>query len=107
MVRVILVSPKTDFAQSSSNNTQSKKATTLAPVFRGRDHFTAVSAPIMRFFVFYPCRKQNLIKPMLHGDKQLAASMPASRDDAASRVSALVIFGICAAFVVWVASLAA
>lgn len=57
--------------------------------------------------VFYLRRKQNLIKPMLHGDKQLAASMPASRDDAASRVSALAIFGICAAFVVWVASLAA
>jgi cytochrome b len=57
--------------------------------------------------VFYLRRKQNLIKPMLHGDKQLAAGMPASRDDAASRVSALAIFGICAAFVVWVASLAA
>jgi len=57
--------------------------------------------------VFYLWRKQNLIKPMLHGDKQLTAAMPASRDDAASRAAALAIFGICVAFVVWVASLAA
>ena len=57
--------------------------------------------------VFYLWRKQNLIKPMLHGDKQLAVSVPASRDDAASRISALVVFGICGAFVWWVARLAA
>ena len=57
--------------------------------------------------VFYLWRKQNLIKPMLHGDKQLTEAMPASRDDAASRAAALAIFGICVAFVVWVASLAA
>jgi cytochrome b len=57
--------------------------------------------------VFYLRRQQNLIKPMLHGDKQLAAAMPASRDDAATRIAALVIFGFCAAFVTWVASLAA
>ena len=57
--------------------------------------------------VFYLKRKQNLIKPMLHGDKRLPAVMPASRDDAASRLVALVIFGICTAFVVWIARLAA
>lgn len=57
--------------------------------------------------VYYLRRKQNLIKPMLHGDKQLAAAVPASRDDAASRIAALVIFGICSAFVVWLSSLAA
>lgn len=57
--------------------------------------------------VYYLRRKQNLIKPMLTGDKQLASVMPASRDDAASRIAALVIFGICSAFVVWISSLAA
>lgn len=56
--------------------------------------------------VFYLWRKQNLIKPMLHGDKQLVEAAPASRDDAASRSAALVIFGFCVAFVVWVAGLA-
>ena len=57
--------------------------------------------------VFYLRRKQNLIKPMLHGDKQLALAVPASRDDAASRAGALVVFGICVVFVYWVSSLAA
>jgi cytochrome b len=56
---------------------------------------------------YYLWRKHNLIKPMLHGDKQLAMAVPASRDDAASRMGALVIFGICAVFVVWISKLAA
>jgi len=56
---------------------------------------------------FYLFRKHNLIKPMLNGDKQLALAVPASRDDAASRIGALVIFGICTVFVVWVGRLAA
>ena len=57
--------------------------------------------------VYYLWRKHNLIKPMLHGDKQLTVAVPASRDDAASRMGALVIFGICAGFVSWISSLAA
>lgn len=57
--------------------------------------------------LFYLWRKENLIKPMLNGDKQLSFDVPASRDDPASRIAALVIFGVCVAFVVWVGSLAA
>ena len=57
--------------------------------------------------VFYLWRKHNLIKPMLHGDKQLDVAMPGSRDDAVSRVSALALFALCAFFVTWVTSLAA
>lgn len=55
---------------------------------------------------YYFWRKHNLIKPMLHGDKQLAMAVPASRDDAASRIGALVIFGICLFFVRWISGLA-
>jgi len=55
---------------------------------------------------FYLRRKQNLIKPMLDGDKDVAVAVLASRDDAASRMGALVIFGICAALVVWISRLA-
>ena len=55
---------------------------------------------------FYLRRKQNLIKPMLYGDKDVAVAVPASRDDVASRIGALVIFGICAALVVWISRLA-
>ena len=56
--------------------------------------------------MFYLLRKQNLIKPMLHGNKQLPMVMPASADNAGTRIMALVIFGIFATFVVWVAQLA-
>ncbi len=56
--------------------------------------------------VFYLWRKQNLVKPMLHGNKQLPMVMPASTDNAGTRITALVIFGICATFVGWVAQLA-
>ena len=57
--------------------------------------------------IFYLRRKQNLIKSMLYGDKELAVVTPASRDDAASRLVALATFGACATFAVWVANLAA
>ena len=56
--------------------------------------------------VFYLWRKQNLIRPMLHGNKQLPMVAPASTDNSGTRIMALVIFGICATFVGWVAQLA-
>ena len=57
--------------------------------------------------VFYLWRKHNLVGAMLHGDKELVVAVPPSRDDAASRISALVVLGLCAAFVAWIASLTA
>jgi cytochrome b len=57
--------------------------------------------------VFYLWRKHNLVGAMLHGDKELVVAVPASRDDAAMRVGALLVFGVCAAVAAWVASLAA
>ena len=56
--------------------------------------------------VFYLWRKHNLIKPMLHGDKQLPMVVPPSTDNAGTRILALVLFGICAIFVAWAAQLA-
>jgi hypothetical protein len=44
-------------------------------------------------------KKDNLIKPMLSGDK--AGAAVSSRDDAVSRGVALIIFGVCAGFVYW------
>lgn len=56
--------------------------------------------------VFYLYKKrQNLIKPMLHGDKLLPASTPASVDTAATRCLALAILLLCAAAVYWLVSL--
>ncbi len=58
---------------------------------------------------YYRVRKQtDLISPMLSGDKPIppaAADTPPSVDRAGTRVLALVIGAVCAAFAVWVASL--
>ena len=56
---------------------------------------------------YYQWRKHNLINAMLHGDKDLVAAVPGSRDDTVSRIAALLIFCICALGVAWVASLTA
>ncbi len=52
-------------------------------------------------------KKQNLIRPMIHGDKQMAQAMESSKDTAGSRVMALVLLVICGIFVYWVQSLGA
>jgi cytochrome b len=52
-------------------------------------------------------KKENLIKPMLHGDKEMAHPVEASKDTAASRATALVVLAVCAAVVYWVQSLGA
>lgn len=51
--------------------------------------------------LFYLWRKHiNLIRPMLHGDKPaLPTALPASRDDARSRLYALLVLLLCAALV--------
>ena len=50
-------------------------------------------------------KKQNLIMPMLTGDKVLPAGTPASTDNLVARGLAAVLFAACAALAVWVASL--
>jgi len=50
-------------------------------------------------------KKQNLITPMLTGDKVLPAGTPASTDNLVARGLAAVLFAACAALAVWVASL--
>lgn len=56
--------------------------------------------------LFYLWRKkENLIKPMVQGDKLVPHGAVSSRDDAASRLVAAVVLGLCAASVAWVTSL--
>ncbi|ROZ78965.1 cytochrome b/b6 domain-containing protein [Ramlibacter sp. WS9] len=50
-------------------------------------------------------KNDNLIKPMLHGDKQLGSTAAPSRDDAASRFAALFVFGLCAGAITWLVKL--
>ena len=46
-------------------------------------------------------KKDNLVGPMVHGDKAVAGSPAPSRDDWKSRLAALVVFAVCAGFVAW------
>ena len=56
--------------------------------------------------VFYVKKKrETLVRPMIVGDKVLAAPATSSRDDAVSRVIALVVLAVCAALAAWIASL--
>ncbi len=49
---------------------------------------------------FYRLKKgEDLVRPMLTGDKTLEATVPASRDKTADRVKAVAIFALCAALV--------
>ena len=57
------------------------------------------------FYLFK--KRENLIKPMIHGDKVLANDIPASRDDAGSRATAAVVFALCAGLVYGLVSLGA
>lgn len=49
--------------------------------------------------VFYLLRRQNLVRPMVTGDKETAAPAESSLDDAGSRLLAAVIFAACAGLV--------
>jgi cytochrome b len=50
-------------------------------------------------------KRQDLVRPMIVGDKELATPAPSSRDDLASRAVALVIAVLAAALVAWVVRL--
>jgi len=53
----------------------------------------------------YRLRGRDLLGPMLRGDKPLAADVPASADDARTRLLAGVLAAACASLALWVASL--
>lgn len=56
--------------------------------------------------LYYLWRKNdNLIRPMLQGDKTIAGGAAPSRDDAVSRLVALAVLGICAGAVTWLVKL--
>ena len=46
-------------------------------------------------------KRTNLIRPMIVGDKEVAAPAVSSRDDTVSRLTAAVVFGLGAAAVTW------
>lgn len=50
-------------------------------------------------------RRQNLVRPMIVGDKEVAHAARASRDDAGSRLVALVVLAAAAGVVTWIVRL--
>jgi cytochrome b len=51
-------------------------------------------------------KRQDLLGPMIHGDKTLPFSAPPSRDDGPSRALALLLFALCCTGVIWMLSVA-
>lgn len=56
------------------------------------------------FYLFK--KKENLVKPMIHGDKLLDAVVESSKDNAQSRTVAAVVFAICVGLVATLVNLA-
>ncbi|RZL90566.1 MAG: cytochrome B [Variovorax sp.] len=67
------------------------------------------SLHVLAVLYYVIVRRHRLVRPMISGDKLVAATGNAvpSRDDAASRLMALVLFAVCAGFAAWIASLRA
>lgn len=57
--------------------------------------------------VVYALRRQNLVRPMLVGDKVVEAPVPAARDTLVTRLLALALLGLSAGVVYWVIGLGA
>lgn len=67
---------------------------------------TLVSLHILAVLFYVFIKRHRLVRPMISGDKLVVEGAAApSRDDAASRALALVLFAVCAAFAAWIASL--
>ncbi|MEQ1684304.1 MAG: cytochrome b/b6 domain-containing protein [Burkholderiaceae bacterium] len=66
---------------------------------------TLVLLHIAAITYYFIRKKQNLVRPMLVGDKPLAPDVPASVDTGASRTLALVLLAACAALVGWIVNL--
>jgi cytochrome b len=67
-----------------------------------------VSVHVLAVLFYVAVKHRRLVRPMISGDKPVAdGSAAPSRDDAASRLLALVVFAACAAFAAWIASLRA
>ena len=63
-----------------------------------------IALHLMAITYYLLAKRQNLVRPMLSGDKLVATALTAARDDAVSRIAAAIVFGGCAALVTWVVS---
>ena len=67
--------------------------------------FVLVGLHVVVIFYYLFKKKDNLIRPMVSGDKQLTITVQPSRDDASSRSVALLVFALCAGGVWWLVGL--
>ena len=67
--------------------------------------FVLVALHVVVIFYYLYKKKENLILPMVQGDKQLAIVVQPSRDDAGSRSVAALVFALCAGVVWWLVGL--
>lgn len=68
-----------------------------------------VSLHVLAVLFYALVKRHRLVRPMVTGDKLISAgtegSIASSRDDAASRMFALVVFALCAGAAYWISSL--
>ena len=67
--------------------------------------FILIGLHVAAIFYYLYKKKENLILPMVNGDKQLTITVQPSRDDASSRSAAVVVFALCAGVVWWLVGL--
>lgn len=66
-----------------------------------------IALHVAAIFFYLFKKKENLITPMIVGDKQMPEPVESANDTVSSRIVALVVLAICAGFVYWVQSLGA
>jgi cytochrome b len=65
-----------------------------------------VALHVLAVLYYLRKKKDNLIKPMISGDKVVAHAALSARDDTASRLAALGVLACCAVFVYWIVTFA-
>jgi cytochrome b len=64
-----------------------------------------VSLHVLAVLFYVLVKRDTLVRPMISGDKLTTGTAAPSRDEAATRLLALVVFLLCAGFAWWIASL--
>jgi cytochrome b len=69
--------------------------------------FALVALHIAAILFYLYKKKENLIRPMIGGDKDMTHPIESAKDTAGSRIAALVVLAVCAGLVYWVQSFSA
>lgn len=93
--------PFTKFVSNATVSWASNYHTEIGKVFL----IVLVLLHVLAILFYLWKKRDNLLNPMIHGDKVLPDDVPASRDDGASRGVALLIFALCGALVYWLVGL--